>query len=247
MVLKVEKRSVRVEVPNGSNLLFGSFSMQVWVKPKSWSDEEGYQREPGWPVILCKSRSWTDGFGMYGSPPNTIHAYINEWNKNNVSASIDINKWSCILMTYHFKPEGGVLQLYVNGKLVGSRDGLPPMRKNDAPLVIGSTQWGDMGWYAFHGSIGPVTFWNRALKESEVGRVMDRHPVRGEDVVLSLELNETNSKEAIDSSASASNGLYMDSLTPINRSQLPFDEDGSLPWEKNKDSTDIIPSWLNTR
>eukprot|EP00960_Hanusia_phi_P001421 40409-Hanusia_phi.AAC.2 len=30
---------------------------QVWVKPKSWSDGEGYQREPGWPVILCKSRS----------------------------------------------------------------------------------------------------------------------------------------------------------------------------------------------
>eukprot|EP00960_Hanusia_phi_P001420 40409-Hanusia_phi.AAC.1 len=79
-----------------------------------------------------------------------------------------------------------------------------------------------------------VTFWSRALKEAEVGQMAGCRVVKGEgnscpqprsslkllslqDVVLNLELNETNSVEASDLSSSASNGKYMDSLTPVNR------------------------------
>ena len=31
------------------------FRRQVWCNAKTWSDEPGYQRESGWPVILTKS------------------------------------------------------------------------------------------------------------------------------------------------------------------------------------------------
>jgi len=48
----------------------------------------GWQREPGWPALLAKTRSWCDGFGIYGSNHGnqspTIYLYVNEWNKNYV-------------------------------------------------------------------------------------------------------------------------------------------------------------------
>ena len=96
MVLVIDKRTVHVQVPDSPVISFSSsknFSLQIWysceavftcvrvltvsevltgqlvmgrVNPETWSDVPGWQREPGWPALLAKTRSWTDGFGIYG-------------------------------------------------------------------------------------------------------------------------------------------------------------------------------------
>jgi len=53
-------RSVHLQVPDSPALAFSkNFSLQVWVKPDSWSDVMGWQREPGadaLPVSACCAR-----------------------------------------------------------------------------------------------------------------------------------------------------------------------------------------------
>lgn len=71
MVLVVEHRSVHVEVPDCPALrLSSSFSVSTWVCLDTLSDVPGYQKEGGWPCILCKTRSWDNGFGFYGKRGN---------------------------------------------------------------------------------------------------------------------------------------------------------------------------------
>ena len=74
----------------------------------------GWQREPGWPALLAKTRSWCDGFGIYGSNHGnqspTIYLYVNEWNKNYVKCVLPLKAWSCLLMSYEWQGDSGVLR-----------------------------------------------------------------------------------------------------------------------------------------
>jgi len=73
MVLVVEHRSVHVEVPDCPALrLSSSFSVSTWVCLDTLSDAPGYQKEGGWPCILCKTRSWDNGFGFYGKDKKNL-------------------------------------------------------------------------------------------------------------------------------------------------------------------------------
>jgi hypothetical protein len=72
----------------------------------------GYQLEPGWPALLAKTRSWQDGFGIFGEKQgdaNVIYVYINEYNKTFVKCSIPLHSWTCLLMTFEWK---GDMPLY---------------------------------------------------------------------------------------------------------------------------------------
>jgi hypothetical protein len=59
-------------------------STQVWVNPETWSDIPGWQREPGWPALTAKTRSWCDGFGIYGGDPPTCFLFprIRQYSKH---------------------------------------------------------------------------------------------------------------------------------------------------------------------
>ncbi len=36
------------------------------------------------------------------------------------------------------------------------------------PLCVGSSIWGQAGWYAFHGAIGPVSLWHTVHTAAQV-------------------------------------------------------------------------------
>lgn len=238
MVFIVDKHSVHMQVPDSTVLAFSkNFSLQVWVNPETWSDVLGWQREPGWPALLAKTRSWCDGFGIYGSKHGhqhpTIYMYVNEWNKFYVKCPVPLQTWSCLLMTYEWQEDSGTLSLYLNGEFVMEEKDLPPMRRNDAPLCIGATRWGEAGWYAWHGSIGPLSIWNRTLKGSEVVKAMRESSNMQSGKVLHLSMREKSGTEINDSSSNGLHAQIIDSMTQIDRSSLPpfLGDETTLPWQ----------------
>ena len=89
-----------------------------------------------------------------GGTGRTIYCYINEWNRDFVSCKLPLKTWSCLLLTYAWMDDAGTMRLYLNGKLVDEKAELPPMRRNDAPLCIGATRWGEAGWCAHVANLG---------------------------------------------------------------------------------------------
>eukprot|EP00802_Teleaulax_amphioxeia_P016979 Tamp_17118.p2 GENE.Tamp_17118~~Tamp_17118.p2 ORF type:complete len:134 (-),score=19.10 Tamp_17118:874-1275(-) len=89
----------------------------------------------GWPALLAKTRSWCDGFGIYGNKIGNvpmIYLYVNEWNKSYVKCALPLHTWSCLLMSYEWQGDSGTLRLYLDGQFVTEETDLPPMRRNDA-------------------------------------------------------------------------------------------------------------------
>eukprot|EP00281_Chroomonas_sp_CCMP1168_P016105 CAMPEP_0206214430 /NCGR_PEP_ID=MMETSP0047_2-20121206/1662_1 /ASSEMBLY_ACC=CAM_ASM_000192 /TAXON_ID=195065 /ORGANISM="Chroomonas mesostigmatica_cf, Strain CCMP1168" /LENGTH=203 /DNA_ID=CAMNT_0053636667 /DNA_START=162 /DNA_END=770 /DNA_ORIENTATION=+ len=201
MPLSVEKRGVHVEVPDDRLPgLTPTFTLRIWCQPYTMADEPGYQREPGWPALLAKSRTWNNGFGFYGTPDGKIRFYLNEWGMFYVEAQMTMKKWVCLVVTYEFRSDGGVLRIYKDGKLADSKTNLPPMKRNDVPLCIGSTVWGDQGWYAWHGAIGPLSIWDRTFSPEEAAKASASAAPIKEGLVLHLELDETEGQQAKDRS-----------------------------------------------
>mmetsp|Transcript_63780 Transcript_63780/g.152105 ORF Transcript_63780/g.152105 Transcript_63780/m.152105 type:complete len:262 (-) Transcript_63780:45-830(-) len=232
MPLVVDSRTQHVQVPSHESLNLKNFTVQVWCKAKTWSDEPGYQREAGWPVILTKSMTWCDGFGMYGCPPNEIRCYVNKWDKQYVTARVDIGKWTCLTVTFKASESGSTLTIYLDGKEVDSTPNLPPVRRNDAPVNIGAALWGEV-WYAWNGEIGPVTIWNEALSAVQVSAaVAGRDPSARK--VLHLKLDETEGKDAVDSSPSGNTAGYRNSMSSVGREALPpsTSQPSDHPWNK---------------
>jgi len=121
--------------------------------------------------------------------------------------------------------------LYLNGQLMAEESELPPLRRNDAPLCIGATRWGEAGWYAWHGSIGPLSIWNRCLSGDEVKRALIQ-PTLQAGLILNLPMEETSGTQATDTSAYNLHGSFVDSMTVIDRSTLPpyTGDVSALPW-----------------
>lgn len=94
-----------------------------------------------------------------------FHFSVNDWNRTaglNGSTTINADEWHHLAAVYN----GGVLQLYIDGKLDASQPWTGGIGKNNSDVLIGENA--QQSGRFFNGLIDDVRIYNQALSESEI-------------------------------------------------------------------------------
>ena len=153
-----------VEVPEFSEVpLSNGFTVAAWIYVE--------MAAPFSTLMIRTSNlsDWTDGFGLYIGEMGGIGGFMRSGEDSNAveGGSIGTNIWTHVAMTYL----GRNLQIYVDGKVVASKEFPLPKSANAAsPFVIGPLSDSE-GARSFSGAIGDVRIWSTALNASQIGDV----------------------------------------------------------------------------
>ena len=189
-----------VNVSDADSLKPANITVEAWVKPNSYSN---------WATILMKSTSdsWADGYGLaHYTGANDINFFINDYNSNKASGTLDTGRWSHIAGTYN----GSHISLYINGVLAQSVEYSTPISHSSQPLKIGKGAGGSA--YMWNGLIDEVAVYNRSKSAEEIAADAnlfhwDWGPIAIDNQTLSAwHLDESTGTTAMDSSGNGNNG-----------------------------------------
>jgi hypothetical protein len=164
-----------VEIPNSSSLAISShLTLSAWVRPESFGPGDGTG------AILWKGNSIASASGQ---------SYALMWSETGVafrlgegskiyqtsSVPLPLETFSHVAATF----DGTRMNLYVNGKLVTSRDTVPgQISASFGNLLIGGATTtpgsfgGDPTRFYFEGQIEDVRIYNEALQPSEIAALL---------------------------------------------------------------------------
>ena len=162
-----------IYIPYNSILNSSNISVSVWLYPRSyyWNGnpnastiinrfEYGYSNPNG--------QTWGIGFNQ-----NSIYAAIFEAAPNNSQNNavvnyanpLVLNTWNNIVFTYN----GSLLNLYLNGILVGSTNTTLLLNTaGSSGISIGESNQANGFWQPTDGKIDDIGIWNRALTQPEI-------------------------------------------------------------------------------
>ena len=162
-----------IYIPYNSILNSSNISVSVWLYPRSyyWNGnpnastiinrfEYGYSNPNG--------QTWGIGFNQ-----NSIYAAIFEAAPNNSQNNavvnyanpLVLNTWNNIVFTYN----GSLLNLYLNGILVGSTNTTLLLNTaGSSGISIGESNQANGFWHPTDGKIDDIGIWNRALTQPEI-------------------------------------------------------------------------------
>lgn len=144
--------------------LQGSFTIGLWVKPRTLPDS-------GLMSILSKD----ENYEFHLNPSGTINWWWqttgNATHQFNSNTALPVGQWSHVLIRYAPNDQ----RIYINGALAGQASFTGTPRANDDPLQLGADQ-GQATRY-FNGELDQVQIYSSALSEAQISAlVAERHP-----------------------------------------------------------------------
>jgi hypothetical protein len=158
----------RVQVADAANLsLTTAATLEAWINPSALTFSGGFGQ------VIAKGSGSSRNYGLFVTSTGALHlSYFTTSGANVVLQTADnlvpAGQFSHVAAV--IDPGAGVMQIYLNGQLVGSRATAGPLVVNTSPLTIGSTPGGGFG---FKGLIDEATVYNRALSQIEIQSVVN--------------------------------------------------------------------------
>jgi uncharacterized repeat protein (TIGR01451 family) len=136
-------------------------TLDAWINPATVNFASGAG------TVVAKSNYPARNYGLYVLSGGVLHlSYVNSSGVNvylsTAAGVITAGTWANVAGVIDVA--NGVMQIYVNGKLIASRQTSGPMAPNNTPLTIGSSD----GTSLFSGQIDEVLVYTSALSAAQV-------------------------------------------------------------------------------
>jgi hypothetical protein len=169
----------QVEVAGAPDLnLTTTVTMEAWIKPTSLYLDGGFA------ALIAKGSGTTRSYCLFLSSQRALRLSYSTTAETDVALeteadTVPVGQFSHVGAV--IDTAGGVMQIYLNGKLVAARATAGPLAANNLPLTIGLSDK-----HGFYGLIDEPAVYNRALSQAEIQSIVNagsagkRVPVAGE-------------------------------------------------------------------